>query len=244
MTDSIFEAFVEPLVAKNDGRLFNDGPETQIPRAVEALEKFAKTTPLRRVEGHWIALAGFGDAQIHFEADNDRYLLLSEVAEQFGVPIWDACKWADHEHQWAIRDQRDQDEERGDGLLGYDCLRNFINLKLDFIQDDPEAKPDANGQRWSDYGDWLISADRLPAFILVSPWGREFMDNTMDHFGHVMRKVWGDKLKDIPAYHSDGSPAAGVELFASDLTEEEALKKARRGPRGDLLPPLPPASNL
>ena len=241
--NGIFERLATAIVATNDDHLLDYGPDEQIARAVERLEAFAKTTPLRQVEGHWVDLAGFGDAQIHFEADSDRYLLLSQVAEQLGVPIWKACKWADQEHVWAVQDQRRQDEERGDGKLGYDCLRNFIDLGFSFIQDDPEAKPDANGQRWSSYSDWLISHDRLPAFILVSPWGREFMDNTMDHFGHVMRKVWGDKLNDLTAYHADGSPATGVELFASDLTEEEALKKARRGPRGDLLPPLPPASN-
>ncbi|WP_326646594.1 hypothetical protein OG884_18370 [Streptosporangium sp. NBC_01755] len=45
---AVFTQFMEPLVTENAGRLLNDGPETQIPRAVEALEKFAKTTPLRR----------------------------------------------------------------------------------------------------------------------------------------------------------------------------------------------------
>ncbi|MEV4181684.1 hypothetical protein AB0J28_09575 [Streptosporangium canum] len=234
MNAAVFRTFVAAIVTSNDEYLFNDGPEEQIARAVAALEKFSTTTPLRRVDGRWVDLAGFGDAPIHFEAADDRYLLLSQVAEQLGVPIWDACKWAEHEHQWAIRDQRDQDEERGDGLLGYDCLRNFVDLKLDFVQDNPEAKPDANGKRWSDYGDWLISHDRLPAFIMVSPWGREFMNNTMDHFGHTMRKVWGDKLNDLTAYRADGTPAPGVELFASDLTEEEALRKARRGPTGGL----------
>lgn len=235
-----FKRFIEPLVAEGNGqRLFNDGPEVQIARAVEALEKFAKTTPLHRVTDVWVDMAGFGDAPIHFDADGDRYLLLSEVANQLGVPIWTACEWADQEHLWAIQDQRHQDEERGDGRLGYDCLRDYIDLRLDFIQDNPEAKPDADGKRWSSYGDWLISDDRLPAFILVSPWGREFMDNTRDHFGHALRKVWGDKLNNLTAYGADGTPLPGVSLFASDLSEEEALKKARRGPRGDLLPPLP-----
>lgn len=236
-----FKSFVEPLAVEGNGqRLFNDGPETQIARAIEALEKFHKTTPLRRVTDTWIDLAGFGEAPVHFDGEGDRYLLLSEVADQLGVPIWKACDWADQEHQWAIRDQRHLDEERGDGRIGFDCLRNFIDLRLDFIQDNPEAKPDANGQRWSDYGDWLVSDDRLPSFILVSPWGQEFMDNTRDHFRHAMRKVWGDQLDNLTAYTADGTPLPGVQLFASDLSEEEALGKARRGPRGDFLPPLPP----
>lgn len=239
MTDD-FKAFAAAIVTRNDDNLLNDGPKEQTVRAVEALEKFAQTTPLRRVTDVVVDLAGFGEAPIHFDSADDSYLLLSEVGEQLGMPIWTACEWAAQEHLWAIRDQRDQDEERGDGLLGYDCLRNFIDLEFDFIQDNPEAKPDADGKRWSSYGDWLISYDRLPTFILVSPWGREFMNNTSDHFSHAMRKVWGDELNNLTAYGPDGTPLPGVQLFASDLSEEEALRKARRGPRGDFLPPLPP----
>lgn len=141
---------------------------------------------------------------------------------------------ADLQHGFAVQDQRRADEERGDGLLGYEYMRDYVDLNLWFIADDPEAKPDAGGRRWSAYGDWLIANDRLPLLLACSPWGKEYVDNVFDHFSIGMRKVWGDKLADLTAYRADGTPAPGVRLFHTDLTEEEALRKARRGPAGAL----------
>jgi hypothetical protein len=63
------------------------------------------------------------------------------------------------------------------------------------------------------------------------------MDNTMPAFGYAMRQVWGDKLKDVPTYGADGTPTGGnafTDMFRTDgLTEEEALRRARRGPSLD-----------
>jgi hypothetical protein len=233
---SVLRSFVERIVAANDDRLFNYGPDEQIARALEELERFARTTPLVPVADTVVDLAGFGEAAVHFDGPDDRYMLLSEVAEQLGMPVWTACEWARLERLHAVDDQRDIDERRGDGRLGWECLRGVVDLRLDFIADDPEAKPDADGKRWSSYGDWLLSTDRLPAFMLVSPWGREFMDNTFDAFAHGMRKTLGAKLDGLTAVDRQGNPMPGVELFASDLTEEEALRKARRGPSGALEP--------
>lgn len=226
----MFEDFAGAIVSANDEHLLNYGPEEQVANAVERLERFAKTTPLTRVMDREVDLAGFGTAPIHFESADDRYLLLSQVAEQLGMPVWTACDWARLQHGYAIEDQRQADEDRGDGKLGYEHLRGFVDLRLSFTVENPEAKPDAGGGRWSAFGDWLISHDRLPSLILVSPWGQEYMDNTLPHFGHVARKMWGDKLASLPGVDADGNPT-DVELFSTDgLSEEEALRRARRGP--------------
>ncbi|MEV4245244.1 hypothetical protein AB0J63_17740 [Streptosporangium canum] len=233
---SPFNAFATTIVTANEEYLLDEGPDEQVARAVQRLEHFAKTTPLTAVQGMVIDLAGFGEAPIHFTSRDNKYLLLSEVAAQLGMPVWQADDWARLQYGYAVKDQRDHDEERGDGRLGYECMRDYLDLNFYFVQDNPEAKPDAGGHRWSTYSDWLISNDRLPLLLCCSPWGKEYMDNTMDAFAHGMRKVWGDKLKDLTAYRADGTPAPGVELFHSDLTEEDALKKARRGPSGILSP--------
>lgn len=234
-----FEKFAATIVARNDDHLLDDGPEEQTARAVEALERFAVRTPLRPAEpGHMIDLAGFGAAPVHFYGPEDQYLLLSEVAEALGVPIWEACDWADKENLDAIQAQRGIDEDRGDGLLGWNCLRGYCDLKLWFVvhhaDDYPHCKPDANGKKWDFYGDWLISHDRLLAFISASPWSKELMDNMSDLFAHAAKKFFIGDLAEMPAIRSDGTPATAAEMFQTDLTEEEARRKARRGPNGVL----------
>lgn len=212
-----FEMFVGGIVHRHEHQLFNYGPEEQIAAGVEALNHFAKTTPLRPAIGTYIDLAGFGQADVVYASDTDEYLVLSDVAAQLGMPIWKACDWAHQDHLWAIKDQRDVDEERADGRLGYECLRSLVDLRLDFIEHDvPDAKPDANGQRWEQFGEWLIARDRLPAFILASPWAKEYLDNTMPHMAHVARNVWGRGF--------------GGLLDTEGMTEQEALKRAVRGP--------------
>lgn len=227
-----FEFFAIGVVMRNEDNLMEYDTAEQIARCVQALEHFHKTTPLTFVTNEVINLAGFGEVPVHFhhaETDN-RYVLLSQAAEQLGMTPWDACRWAEREHAWALTDQRREDEERGDGLLGYDYLRGLVDLRVWFIGDNPQAKPDAGGKRHSDYGDWLVGHDRIMSLMLASPWQREFMDNVQDAFAHGMKKFLGDKLSGLTAYHADGTPAPGVDLFHTDLTEEEARRKARRGP--------------
>lgn len=236
---SHFESFVAEIVARNDDNLLDYGPEEQVATAVKALERFAVQTPLRAAEpGHMIDLAGFGEAPVHFYGPEDRYLLLSEVATALGMPVWEACDWADQEHLEAIQAQREIDEERGDGRLGWQCLRGYCDLKFSFIahhaDDYPHCKPDAKGQKWDFYGDWLISHDRLLAFIGASPWSKELMDNMSDLFAHAAKKFFTGDLSALPAIRSDGTPATAAELFHTDLTEEEARRKASRGPNGVL----------
>jgi len=232
---SIHTLFAERVVAKHDALLCNDGPHEQTPRVIEALERINAVKRLAPFPaGTFIDLAGFGEAPIVYVTEDEEYLLLSDVAESLGWPLHKAHKWAQLQEDFAIRDQRVHDEERGDGRLGWECMLDYIDLRLDLVMEDPEAKPDALGGRWGTAGDWLISRDRLPLLLMSSPWAKEFMDNSLPAFGHAMREIWGDKLRDIPTYGADGATTGGnayTDMFSTDgLTKEEALQRARRGP--------------
>lgn len=233
-----FRQFAAEVVARHDEHLLDYGPEEQAARVVEALERVNRVTtlaPLAPVADLEVDLAGFGVAPVHFVTDEDDYLLLSDIAEQLGWFQPRAHAWAEQQHDFAVQDQRRKDEERGDGRLGWELMLDYIDLDLCLCVDDPEAQPDAGGHRWSHSGDWLISKTRLPLLLSCSPWGREFIDNVSDHYGLALQGIWGDKLKDIPTVNADGTPTGNTayDMFHSDLTEEEALRKARRGPALD-----------
>lgn len=244
--DLIFEEFAKLLAKRNDDRLFNYGPDEQTERITKALLRIDQVAPLIPLTDSDIDLAGFGTAPLIFTATlDDRgvdYLLLSHIADELGWFMPRAHEWAELQAGFALEDQRRDDEERGDGRLGWDRMRDYVRLDIDLIVDDPEAKPDGQGQQWSDYSDWLISRDRLPALLSASPWSKEFMDNVMPAFSYSMRNIWGDKLKDIATYSGDGVPT-GSSLYdavcdTGGLTEEEALQRARRGPSLDAPEPF------
>jgi hypothetical protein len=232
-----FEKFAAAVVARHDDHLCNEGPDEQAERVVKAMDRLHRIAPLAPAINTDIDLAGFGKVPALYTSANDTYMLLSDITDQLGWFQPKAHKWADREHGFAVEDQRRADEERGDGRLGWGYMHDYIDLGLDLVVDDPEAKPDRGGRSWSTSGDWLISHDRLPLLLSSSPWGKEFMDNTMPAFGYAMRQVWGDKLKDVPTYGADGTPTGGnafTDMFRTDgLTEEEALRRARRGPSLD-----------
>ena len=233
---SIHTSFAVQIVAKHDEHLLDYGPDEQTGRVLEALHRISKVTTLAPLGGQVVVdLAGFAEAPVVYITEKDEYLLLSDIAEGLGWPLYKADAWARLQHGYAIRDQRDHDEERGDGRLGWECLLDYIDLRLSLVMDDPEAKPDAGGRRWSHAGDWLISKDRLPALLMSSPWGKEFMDNSMDAFRHAAREIFGDKLRQSSVYGPDGQLTGGsaFDLFEPKLSKNEALRRARRGPALD-----------
>ncbi|NMI57093.1 MULTISPECIES: hypothetical protein [unclassified Streptomyces] len=238
---SPFLGFAEQLVAKYDAHLLNCGPEEQTAMVLRAMERLNGIAALTPVEDTEVDLAGFGKAPMLYTASYGNraaeYLLLSDVAEALGWFMPRAHRFAEKMAGFDLEDQRREDEERGDGRLGWNRMRDYIRLDLELIIDDPKSKPDAGGRRMSDFSDWLVSRDRLPALLSASPWSKEFMDNTMPAFGYAMRAAWGDKLKNIPTVAADGTPTGGNaydDLFSTDgLTEEEAQRRARRGPALD-----------
>lgn len=221
MTLLDFDRFVDNVARKHDAHMSNYSTDEQVTRAYESLVKFHAHTPLAAEPGvHMVDLAGFGAAQVHFRSDEDEYLLLSEAAESLGMPPWDAYEWARREHVEALEDQRDLDEQRGDGRIGWECLRGVIDLRFDLTLANPVAKPDAGGGRWSHAGDWLVAKDRVYSLLLDSPWSREFMDN----FRQLMRHAFMDVFK------PEGPTA---EHFRPDVSQDEAVRRARRGPAVD-----------
>lgn len=227
---------------REDIHLMDEGPDEQAERITTTLTKLRERLPLMPFpENPTVNLFGFGEAPIHFAVYGDdgnapyateRYLLLSEVAEQLSIPLHHAAEWARREEDETLRTQRNRDEERG--ALGWECLNDVIDLGLWMTQDDPAAKPDAGGKRWSVAGDWLISSDRLMSLMTISPWSKEFMSNAMPLFGHALRATMGDLLKDIPTYTVNGEPTGGnayTDLaHGNGLTVDEAAERAMRGP--------------
>ncbi|MBB4699318.1 hypothetical protein [Sphaerisporangium siamense] len=234
-----FEQFAKTIVARVEEDLCDYGPDEQAARVVEALTKFNTHTPITpALPGEMVDLAGFGQAPVYFYGPEGKYCLLSEVAQALGMPIWEACKWARQQHLHALEDQREMDEERGDGLLGYACLRDYLDLRLWCVAEKSEINPATGQPRHIDYGDYLLSRDRLLAFIAASPWGKELMSNMSDLFAHGMKKFMSGTLNDVPVVRMNGDgtviPASVDELFHTDLTEEQARAKALRGPNINL----------
>jgi hypothetical protein len=253
---SAFTGFAERVVSDFDDHLMDYGPDEQVARVVKALERFHAQFPL---VPHVEPINAFGFAQVEtcFASDpsdpRSVYLRLMPLATQLGIGPGKTQKWADQQYLWAIKDQRDDDEERGDGRLGWDCLRSYVDLNLCLSFDDPEESPDAGGNRWALASEWLISLDRLMALVMVSPWSREFMDNAMPMFSYAM-KASGleDGAHNVPTIEkrvgSDGSiewvqtDRTLADAFAKDregITEEEARRRAFLGPAGALDPTSP-----
>lgn len=218
MIDLAFHDLAWSIVRRNENNLSDYTAEEQRDRVLRSLLRFHETTPLSPVnDGTMIDLAGFGSVRVYFASGEDRYVLLSEVADELGWAIWDACDWARSEWLDSLEAQREQDEDSEDRRIGWDCLRDQVDLRACFVADDPAASPDASGHRWSVYGDWLISTDRLFSALLSSPWGKEFMANAKDLMRHASREVFGDQF---------GAPAP-------ELSKDEAVRRARQG----LVPP-------
>lgn len=228
--------------------LVDGGPAEQIERATAALHRFHERVPLYPVNDRLLDLAGFGSAPLRFATFDDdsglatdQYLLLSEVADALGVPLATAHEWARQDHLDAIATQREVDEQRGDGRLGWECMSGLVDLELSLAVDDPEAGPDADGKRWSCAGDWLISADRIGAFLLASPWREEFLTNARGLLAHAFVKSGlADTLGEVPTYRqppwdgpmeSDGFTLGDhFRRVAEQIPEDDAIERARRGP--------------
>lgn len=179
MTDN-FRRFATSLIEAHDNRpgtdLLDYGPEEQVDRVIERLTKFDARVPLIPVTSTIVQLGGFGAGRVRFTSTADNYLLLSDVTDAIGWPLQRAIEWAEEDYDQALREQRMLDEQREDGLLGWECMRGVVDLHISTVIDDPTAKPDAGGRCWSLGGDWLISHDRVPSLLMSTPMADAFLD--------------------------------------------------------------------
>ncbi|MFJ2631092.1 hypothetical protein ACIO6U_03885 [Streptomyces sp. NPDC087422] len=175
-----FKRFAIALIEAHDKRpgtdLLDFGPKEQAAMVVERLTRFDATVPLTPVTSTVVKLGGFGAARVRFTSAADSYLLLSDVADSIGWPLQRAVEWAHKDYGQGLREQRMLDERRDDGLLGWECMRGVLDLRVSTVIEDPTAKPDADGRRWSFGGDWLISHDRVPSLLMSTPMADVFLD--------------------------------------------------------------------
>lgn len=215
------EQLARQFMARPDVSTLDYDEDDQVKHVLENLAKFTETTPLWPVEGRMVNLSGYGRTPIVAKAakGDDEYVSLAATADALGWPHHLAYAWAEKQRDHTIRDQRECDEERGDGRLGWECLRDYFDLGLWLTVDDPAAKPDAGGSRWSYTGEFLVSTDRLVVMLMDSPWGKEFMDGAQDLMRHAFKDTFGG-----------GQAMPGME---PELSLDEAIRKAKRGPALD-----------
>lgn len=242
---SQFQTFAERVVADYDENLLDYGPEEQVERVVAALTKFDARRPLRPYVETANAF-GFGTTQTCFitgegEA-SDIYMRLLPLASALGIRPGVADKLAEQRYLWNVRDQREEDEKTG--ILGWECLNDWVNLDLNLVIDDPEEKPDAGGRRYAWVSDWLVSVDRIPELVLLSPWGKEFMENATPMFAYAFKASGlaakahevGSIVKQVDddgavAWVPSGRTLAdALDEDRAGLSETEARDQAFRGP--------------
>lgn len=230
--------------------LMEDGVEEQATRVAAALERLHARVPLWPVttQGVTADLFGFGRAPVHFvtrEPDEDghgvRYFLLSELAAPLGIPLHRAHEWAQREEVAALRAQREADEETG--TVGWGHMNDVVDLDIWLTVDDDEARPDANGARWSVAGEWLVSDQRLLSLMTASPWSREWFENARPLLAHAfIASGLVDKLGDVPTFSTvetvTGEVVTGltgdtlgdhIREDAARMSVEEAARHAMRG---------------
>ncbi|TDC47654.1 hypothetical protein E1281_25985 [Actinomadura sp. KC345] len=232
--------------AADDIHLMDEGPREQAARITERLTALHDREPLYPVTLQKVTadLFGFGRAQVHFvtqDGDDDgrpdaQYFLLSELAEPLGIPLHKAHEWAQREDVDALRAQRERDEERG--FLGWDFMNDVIDLGVWLTVPDPEARPDADGKRWSTAGEWLVSDRRLLSLMTASPWSHEWFENSRPLFAHAMlASGLAAKLEDVPTYRTDDGEAVPtgdtlgdhIREDAAQMSVQEAVRRAMRG---------------
>ncbi|MGX6605597.1 hypothetical protein ACWKSP_26215 [Micromonosporaceae bacterium Da 78-11] len=242
---SRFRAFAEQVVADYDENLLDYGPEEQAARVVTALEKLDGRRALRpHIET--IDAFGFGAAQTCFAtgdgASSDAYLRLLPLASAIGISPHRADALAGQRHLWNVNDQRDKDEKSG--VLGWDYMNDWVSLDLNLIVDNLRVEPDAGGRRAAFVSDWLVSLDRLPELMMLSPWGKEFMDNASPMFAHAFQAsglaAKAHEVQSVVKQVADDGEVSWVpsgrtlaDALAEDrlgLTQDEARARAFRGP--------------
>lgn len=236
-----FKRFANEVVSTHynaPGTLFMEATsDEQTDLIVEALNRLDGFSPLTLVDETETTLVdGLKPLPVRYASTTDVYVLLSDVVRQLRWFQPRAHAWAEIEYGRALADQRRRDEERGDGCLGWDLIRGYIDLGLYLSVDDPDAHPDADGQHWSESGDWLISTDKLP--WLLTCW-RNSRPAEVDDFneiatGFTSSNIWRGAVHEASAeFHRERPGGGDVSLIG-----HRAWKKLTPVEQAEALPDL------
>lgn len=174
-----------------------------------------------------------------------------DAAEALGWDTAEFIKWCQRERAWELDDQRREDEESG--VVGWGCL-NIFPLGVEVWQGEGDSRDHhVNGMMsgpimryWGDL--WLVSTSKILPMMSSSPWSREWMDSVipMMAFG-LQASGLEEQIGGLGSYSArtnslgettfEPTGRTLADHFAADregYTEEEAIRRAFRGPVADL----------
>lgn len=168
---------------------------------------------------------GYGQV-VETLSDGDRgFFWLHDFAEQLGIEASAAQKIARNEYLHDLETQREADLEHD--TIGWDCLRWWPMHVSAWTgpgnADEHYVNGHMSGAVAANYTDlWLVDSTLITYLAMLSPHGEAIQKAAEPMFAHGLRKSGLGMLADVL-----GGKDFGV-------TEEEARRKAMRGPRPSL----------
>lgn len=214
------------LVRFRDKGILNDTPEEFVETAGRNLDRLLQARPGLDISDNVFNVYGYGYV-VEILADGDRgYFFGHDFAEALGIDAASFGKLARGEHMSDLWTQREEDERNG--TLGNECLRWWpLGVTVWTGEGTAEEHADEHGTIsgpvMGNYTDvWLVDSTLITYLAMLSPWGEEIQKAAEPMWAHGMRKSGLGNLADVL-----GSKDHGV-------TEDDAVRRALRGPRADL----------
>jgi len=152
-----------------------DAPfNVQVGGLLQRLERIHCRSPLTVPTGTHLDLNGFGSVLVRVQAADDSFVLASDVAEALGWTALEAWKWARDEYRNDVERQRRADEDRDDGLLGWEHVSTLYDTGLILEAPDDGTLSGPAGALLRRHGDFLIAGSRVPNLSLASPRGSDY----------------------------------------------------------------------
>ncbi|MCP2168113.1 hypothetical protein [Goodfellowiella coeruleoviolacea] len=193
-------------------------------------------------------LFGYGTVhEVLSGSEGHGYFWGHEAANALGWDQAEFAKWSEEQWHWDLVMQREADEESG--TLGWDCIHHYP-MHVNVWQGEGNSRDHyVNGvmqgpimRYWTDL--YLISTDRLMGMMMSSPWGEEWFESVKPMLSWGFKKSGlEDLLSGVKTYTDDVNSLGEVETretggslgdsIARDregVTEEEAIRRAFRGP--------------